>query len=90
MTTAVIDAAPAADCTHHWLIASPNGKVSVGRCLRCRDTREFLNSLEEEKRLNNNDLYARNYGKSRSSDSRIDDAESALRDMFRPRLSGAG
>jgi hypothetical protein len=29
--------------THHWIIATPNGKVSTGVCKHCGETREFSN-----------------------------------------------
>ncbi len=35
----------APDCRHHWLIASPDGAVSMGRCKVCGESREFHNSL---------------------------------------------
>lgn len=34
-------------CRHHWVIDTPNGAVSGGRCKRCGQTREFRNSSEE-------------------------------------------
>ena len=33
-------------CTHHWQIESPNGPVSIGRCKRCGEIREFNNSIQ--------------------------------------------
>ncbi len=33
-------------CTHHWIIDPPNGAVSVGRCRKCGENREFKNSIE--------------------------------------------
>lgn len=38
---------PIADCRHHWVIDTPNGSVSGGRCKRCGVTREFRNSTED-------------------------------------------
>ena len=32
-------------CSHHWVIASPNGPTSVGVCKLCGVEREFRNSL---------------------------------------------
>ena len=34
-------------CRHHWIIASPSGTLSVGRCRRCGAVREFRNSTPE-------------------------------------------
>lgn len=34
-------------CRHHWVIDTPNGAVSGGRCKRCGEVREFRNSSEE-------------------------------------------
>jgi len=39
--------ANAAGCPHHWIIDTPNGSVSGGRCKRCGITREFRNSSED-------------------------------------------
>lgn len=35
------------DCVHHWVIASPNGAMSVGTCKRCGFEKEFPNSAED-------------------------------------------
>lgn len=37
----------AAGCRHHWVIDTPNGAVSGGRCKRCGVAREFRNSNED-------------------------------------------
>lgn len=34
-------------CAHHWVIAAPNGAMSVGRCKRCGTEKEFPNSAED-------------------------------------------
>ena len=34
------------DCNHHWVIESPNGPTSVGRCRDCGERREFKNSIQ--------------------------------------------
>ena len=34
------------DCKHHWVIASPSGPTSEGRCKHCGAIRSFSNSLE--------------------------------------------
>ena len=31
-------------CRHHWVIESPHGATSLGRCKRCDEVREFRNS----------------------------------------------
>jgi hypothetical protein len=33
-------------CAHHWKIESPRGALSIGRCKRCGEEREFRNSTE--------------------------------------------
>jgi hypothetical protein len=37
----------APDCHHHWVIASPNGAMSLGKCKICGTEREFPNSAED-------------------------------------------
>ena len=34
------------DCNHHWVIESPNGPTSLGRCRTCGELREFKNSIQ--------------------------------------------
>lgn len=34
-------------CRHHWVIETPNGAVSRGRCKRCGAIQEFYNSMPE-------------------------------------------
>ncbi len=34
-------------CQHHWVIASPRGAMSEGRCKRCGEEREFRNSTTD-------------------------------------------
>jgi hypothetical protein len=34
-------------CQHHWLIESPRGALSIGRCKRCGEEREFRNSTSD-------------------------------------------
>ena len=38
---------PGPVCVHHWVIASPNGEMSAGRCKICGAEREFPNSAED-------------------------------------------
>ena len=33
-------------CTHHWVIETPHGPVSIGRCKLCGEEREFNNSID--------------------------------------------
>ena len=39
--------ATAPGCAHHWVIASPNGEMSMGRCKVCGAEKEFPNSAED-------------------------------------------
>ncbi|MGI8927637.1 MAG: hypothetical protein ACR2HN_13485 [Tepidiformaceae bacterium] len=34
-------------CQHHWIIDTPNGTFSGGRCKRCGAGRDFRNSAED-------------------------------------------
>ncbi len=34
-------------CQHHWVIDTPNGSVSGGRCKRCGVSKDFRNSTED-------------------------------------------
>ena len=34
-------------CQHHWLIETPRGATSRGRCKRCGEEREFRNSATD-------------------------------------------
>ena len=48
--TAIEERAPALaapTCQHHWLIESPRGATSMGRCKRCGEEREFRNSASD-------------------------------------------
>ena len=42
-------AAPAevTTCRHHWIIESPRGSLSAGRCKLCGEEREFRNSAND-------------------------------------------
>jgi hypothetical protein len=37
----------APQCRHHWVIASPEGATSIGRCKLCNEVREFRNSTSD-------------------------------------------
>jgi hypothetical protein len=34
-------------CRHHWVIESPHGATSLGRCKICDEVREFRNSAAD-------------------------------------------
>jgi len=34
-------------CQHHWIIETPRGSTSQGRCKRCGEEREFRNSAHD-------------------------------------------
>jgi hypothetical protein len=34
-------------CQHHWVIETPRGSTSIGRCKRCGEEREFRNSATD-------------------------------------------
>lgn len=44
---AAVPAGTTALCRHHWVIETPNGAISGGRCKRCGIVREFRNSTED-------------------------------------------
>ena len=35
------------ECVHHWAIEIADGPTSVGRCRRCKEVREFANSIRD-------------------------------------------
>jgi len=39
--------APTPTCQHHWLIETPRGALSRGRCKRCGEERDFRNSTTD-------------------------------------------
>jgi hypothetical protein len=39
--------APVITCQHHWVIDTPRGSMSQGRCKRCGEEREFRNSAQD-------------------------------------------
>ncbi len=79
MVTAVADPAV---CVHRWIIDMPNGPSSIGRCRACGAQRPFGNSILEEKRYNNSDLFGKSQASARQGWS-DNDVESALRSMPR-------
>ncbi|MFN0095540.1 MAG: hypothetical protein ACKVVT_12305 [Dehalococcoidia bacterium] len=46
-TATVHESAGIAVCRHHWVIETPNGAISLGRCKRCGAENEFRNSSED-------------------------------------------
>jgi hypothetical protein len=40
-------AVEAPTCQHHWVIETPRGSLSAGRCKRCGEQREFRNSASD-------------------------------------------
>ena len=38
--------APLSTCTHHWVIETPSGPVSRGKCKLCNEDGEFKNYLD--------------------------------------------
>ena len=38
--------ATATNCAHYWVIDSPNGITSTGRCKRCGLVKEFYNDFD--------------------------------------------
>jgi hypothetical protein len=41
------DPVEAITCRHHWVIETPRGALSNGRCKRCGEEREFRNSAND-------------------------------------------
>ena len=39
--------APVTSCRHHWVIESPSGALSSGRCKLCGSERQFRNSADD-------------------------------------------
>ena len=35
-----------APCPHYWIIETPDGPISPGRCRLCGEEKEFNNSIE--------------------------------------------
>lgn len=84
MVTAVAQGLLApSECTHTWLIDSPDGATSTGYCPRCNSTRHgFYNSIPEDRRVNNSDIFTGRRAGARQAWS-DDDADSAVRSMYR-------
>lgn len=34
-------------CKHHWVLESPNGATSEGKCRKCDEVRKFRNSMDD-------------------------------------------
>lgn len=42
------------DCTHHWVVAQPNGPMSKAKCKKCGTKNEFSNThavLKQKKKV---------------------------------------
>ena len=70
------------ECVHDWQIDSPDGASSVGHCMRCDSIREFYNSIPEDRRVNNSDIFTGRRGGMRQTWN-DDDADVAVRSMYR-------
>jgi len=44
---AVAEVVESPACAHHWVIATPNGATSTGKCKVCGLEKEFPNSAED-------------------------------------------
>jgi hypothetical protein len=47
MPNATSPDARAVPCRHHWVIETPDGPTSEGRCKRCGQRKSFLNVFED-------------------------------------------
>jgi hypothetical protein len=56
--TKTLEAVASSLCRHHWVIDTPNGALSSGRCKRCGVDRAFRNSAEDP--LWDNDSFSLN------------------------------
>ena len=54
-------------CRHHWIIETPQGALSSGRCKRCGEEREFRNSTNDY--IWDDDSSSRGYGSLRRAGS---------------------
>ncbi len=48
-------------CRHHWIIETPQGALSSGRCKRCGEERQFRNSANDY--IWDGDSSTRGYGR---------------------------
>jgi len=74
----------ASTCQHHWVIDSPRGALSLGRCKRCGEEREFRNSTTDY--VWDDDSKDKGYTPwrgTRSSPKMIDDVESSAEGISR-------
>ncbi len=85
VTTVASGSIAASDCTHRWQIETPNGPHSHGTCHQCGAEGEFRNSEpEDNKRLNNSDLFAHRRATTSEQQPRNEDRDLdvALRSMY--------
>ena len=46
-SNAIEEVGPRVECSHHWIIGSPDGPTSWGQCKHCGAEKEFLNACPE-------------------------------------------
>ncbi len=64
-------------CQHHWLIETPRGSMSMGRCKRCGTEREFRNSANDYLWEDDSSHSYNSWGGVRSAPKKADDDEIA-------------
>ena len=62
-------------CRHHWLIESPHGALSKGRCKLCGEERQFRNSASDYIWDDDSSSGYSGWGGARPAVARIDDDE---------------
>ena len=45
------------NCTHHWIVGSPQGEFSWGECRNCGRRKRFSNRFDGRDRTNNSDIF---------------------------------
>ncbi|MBI1885173.1 MAG: hypothetical protein HYS09_02470 [Chloroflexi bacterium] len=66
------------ECRHHWIIDSPRGTVSRGRCKLCRAEREFRNSTPDGYWDSDRSSDYSSWGSARSVPTTSDDEEMSM------------
>ncbi len=72
-------------CRHHWLIESPRGALSKGRCKVCGEEREFRNSATDHVWEDDSTSGYSSWGGVRSTPKVADDDEAAASTASRGR-----
>ena len=44
------------ECTHHWVIDVANGPISSGICIKCKESRQFSNSISDRQSFTHLDV----------------------------------